>query len=486
MEEVLEFELIKNRAIKGVLALTSRTFLLQLTAIGATFLLTIFLQPEEFGVFFVVSAVVNFLIYFSDIGLAAALIQKKELISKEDLKTTFTIQQVLVLLLVLLSLFFSARIAQFYHLSPQGLWLFRALVFSFFLSSLKTIPSIILERGLYFNKLIIPGIIETLLFYITAVVLAWHGWGITSFTVAVLVRGFSGLIAIYLLAPWKPSIGIIRESAKKLLSFGVPFQLNSLLALIKDDLLIAYLGRVLTFTQVGYIGWGQKWAFFPLRFFMDSINKVTFPAYSRIQHQKDILGKAIEKSVYFISLSIFPTLTGLMLAAPYFVSFFPQYQKWQPALIPLTFFCINALFSSISTTLTNALNATGRIKITLYLMVFWTTATWVLTILFIRTFGYNGVAFASAAVAATSWITVIITQRIIPFKFLVNIKDAVVATFIMGIVFYLLSPVIIKNMLSLGIMIFICVAFYFSVILILGKRKLLLELKIFRKKRHLA
>ena len=43
MEEVLEFELIKNRAIKRVLALTSRTFLLQLTAIGATFLLTIFL-----------------------------------------------------------------------------------------------------------------------------------------------------------------------------------------------------------------------------------------------------------------------------------------------------------------------------------------------------------------------------------------------------------------------------------------------------------
>ena len=481
MEEVLEFELIKNRAIKGVIALTSRTFLLQILAIGATFLLTIFLQPEEFGVFFVVSAVVNFLIYFSDIGLAAALIQKKELINKEDLKTTFTIQQALVFLLVFLSLMFSAKIGQFYHLSLQGLWLFRALVFSFFLSSLKTIPSIILERGLYFNKLIIPGIIETLLFYITAVILAWQGWGITSFTVAVLVRGFSGLIAIYLLAPWKPSFGIIKQSAKKLLSFGVPFQLNSLLALVKDDLLIAYLGRVLTFSQVGYLGWGQKWAFFPLRFFMDSINKVTFPAYSRIQHQKKILGRAIEKSIYFISLSIFPTLTGLMLAAPYFVSFFPQYQKWQPALIPLAFFCINALFASISTTLTNALNATGKIKTTLQLMVFWTTATWVLTILFIKWFGYNGVAFASAAVAATSWITVIITQKIIPFKFFANIKDALFATVLMGTAFYLLSSVIIKNMISLGLMIFICVIFYISAILFLGKKKFFLELKTFIK-----
>lgn len=481
--ELADIQLIKDRSIKGVIAFTTRTFFLQIVSLLATFLLTVFLKPAEYGIFFVVSAAVNFLVYFSDIGLAAALIQKKDEISSDDLKTTFTIQQILVITLVVLAFLFSGKVALFYQLSAPGLWLFRALVFSFFLSSLKTIPSVILERQLHFNKLIIPQIVENLIFYLVAVFLAWRGWGVTSFTIAVLLRGISGLVVLYILAPWKPAFGIVRKSAKKLLSFGVPFQFNSLLALVKDDLLTVFLGKVLGFTQLGYIGWAQKWAYFPLRFFMDSINKVTFPAYSRIQKNKEMLSKAIEKSIYFVSLTIFPTLAGLFLAAPYFVSFFPKYQKWQPALLLLTFFSFNALFASISTTLTNALNATGRIKITLNLMIFWTTATWVLTVLFIKLFGYNGVGLASACVAATSWITVWLTKKVVSFSFWPNIKDALISTLVMGGCFLILSQIFIKSLFTLFIVIIIHIAIYLGIVLLLGKEKLVKEIKMVVSKR---
>ena len=69
---------IKKRAVKGVAVLTGRTFLLSILSLVATGFLTVFLDPSEFGLFWIVSAIVNFLAYFSDIGLAAALIQKKE------------------------------------------------------------------------------------------------------------------------------------------------------------------------------------------------------------------------------------------------------------------------------------------------------------------------------------------------------------------------------------------------------------------------
>src|SRR3989344_8407622 len=134
MNEV-DIALIKKKSIAGIIALTSRTFLLQLVAFGATFLLTIFLTPSIFGIFYVVSAVISFLGYFSDIGLAAALVQKKDEVLRKDLVTTFTIQQALVGLLVVISLAASKSIAQFYNLDASGLWLFRALVLSFFLSS---------------------------------------------------------------------------------------------------------------------------------------------------------------------------------------------------------------------------------------------------------------------------------------------------------------------------------------------------------------
>lgn len=98
----ITIDIVKERAVKGVAILTGRTFILNLISLGATGLLTVFLNPSEFGIFFIVSAIVNFLAYFSDIGLAAALIQKKEKVSEKDLRTTFTVQQLLVLIILII------------------------------------------------------------------------------------------------------------------------------------------------------------------------------------------------------------------------------------------------------------------------------------------------------------------------------------------------------------------------------------------------
>ena len=62
-----QFEKIARKSVKGLFALMSRTFLVQLLSVLASFILTIYLSPAAFGVFFVVSAIVVFLNYFQDI-----------------------------------------------------------------------------------------------------------------------------------------------------------------------------------------------------------------------------------------------------------------------------------------------------------------------------------------------------------------------------------------------------------------------------------
>src|ERR1700760_4192934 len=94
---VLQFETIAKKSVKGLFALVSRTFLIQLLSVAASFILSIYLSPASFGVFFVVSAIVVFLNYFQDIGLAASLIQKKQEPTVLELRSTFLLQQVLVL-----------------------------------------------------------------------------------------------------------------------------------------------------------------------------------------------------------------------------------------------------------------------------------------------------------------------------------------------------------------------------------------------------
>lgn len=434
-QKEVDIEIIKKKAVSGVVTFTLRTLFIQIFTFISTFILTVLLEPSVFGIFFVVSAFINFFVYFSDIGLAAALIQKKENPTGEDLKTTFTIQQIIVVTLTVTGLLFSAKIALFYNLDQQGLALLRALIFSLLLSSLKTIPSIIMERNLDFKKLVIPQVIENIVFYATAVTLASYKLGIESFTWAVLLRGLFGLISVYVLSPWRISFGINRNSAKELTKFGIPFQINNMLAILKDDLLTIFLGKVLTFTEIGYVGWAQKWAFIPLRFFMDNVNKITFPAYSRLQGHKNELEKAVEKSLFFVSYLVYPSVFGMAAVAPAVIKLIPNYEKWEPAIPLLYLFGVNVVFSAVSTTFTNTLFAIGKPKIVLNFMLLWTSLTWVLTIPLTLKFGFLGVGISSALVAATSALVIYFVKR----ELNVSVAKNILGPFFLSVVIFLVA-----------------------------------------------
>ncbi len=472
MEEELELELIAKKSVKGVFALVSRTFLIQILSVIASLVLTIFLDPKSFGIFFVVSSIVVFLNYFQDIGLAASLIQMKEEPTVKDLRTTFTIQQILVLSLIVPAAVFSSKIGHFYHLNNSGIILFNALLISFFASSLKTIPTIILERKLDFNKLVVPEIAENLIYNLCLIFFAVTGFGITSFTIAVLARSFLGLVVIYWIQPWEIGVSFDRGVLKRLLTFGIPFQTNSILALFKDDLLNVYIGKVLPLSQVGFIGFSQKWAFMPLRLVMDNVIRITFPSYSRLQHDKSALRLAIEKSLFLVSSVIFPAAVGIILLSPYFIEYIPRYQKWEPALLSLTFFALNTVFSSISTPLTNFLNAIGKVKTTLNFMIFWTISTWIATFFFIQKIGYNGVAFASFLISLSSVFVILIARKHVEFSLIKPVGRQFFAALLMGI-FILLTRGILTNIYILLLWVVVAGTFYGIILFAIAKDDLL-------------
>lgn len=441
----LDLETVKGRAVKGVLTLTGRTAILQIVSFFGFLLLTIFLNISEIGLFFAVSELVAILGYFSDIGLAAALIQKKEKPDIADIRSTFTIQQILVFSVSVLVLALTPFLKNFYNIPPNGVWLLYALVFGFVMASLKTIPSVLLERHLRFDFLVVVEIVETLLFYGIAVFLAWQGFGVLSYAWAVVVRGLAGAILIYILSPWDFGFALKTNSLRSLLRFGLPYQANSFLAVVKDRLMNVVLWKIIGADGVGILGWAQKWAQLPLRFIMDSVMKVTFPAYSRMQDDKAELKKALEKSLFFIALLTFPILAGVgFLAAP-LIQIIPKYGKWEIALLALTFYLINSAWSSVTTPLMNALSAIGRIKTVFKLMVMWTILTWILFPILAAKFGYNGVAAASALVASSSFIAIAVARRYIDFDFWKSIKNPVFATLGMSVVLWIATPFLGNN-----------------------------------------
>lgn len=433
----ITLDTVKKRAVRGVATLTGRTIFTQVVGLITTFLLTIFLSPNQFGTFFVVSAAVNFFNYFSDIGLGAAIIQKKERLTRKDLETTFTIQNTLVIVLVVIIFLITPLLREWQHLDQESVYLLWALAFGLLLSSLKSIPSLLLERELDFNRLVIPQMIELFLFQVIAVILAWSGFGITSYTIAIIVSRMFGLVLMYIIRPWKPGLAFDAGALKGLLRFGLPYQINTFLAVAKDDGMTVVLGGILGTANIGYLGWAQKWATAPLRFFMDQVIKVTFPAFSRMQESKKELSNAVSKSIFFISVLVFPSTVLLVFLSPILVSIIPKYGKWQPALFALGLIAINTIFAAVTTPLTNTLNAIGKIKTTFRLMIMWTILTWVFVPGLSYFYGINGAAFGYALVGSSSIIAILVAIKSIPIDIWKSIGKPSLAAILMSIVLIL-------------------------------------------------
>lgn len=476
IEPEADFDSIKKRSLVGVVSLVSRSFLVLVISFASIFLLTIFLEPKIFGIYGIVSASIGIFRNFSDIGLAAALIQKREEITEKDLKTTFVVQQILAIILFFILFIISSSLRKVYGFDQAAIYLLYALGFSFFLSSLKTIPSVLLERTLKFNLLIIPQLLETLVYSILVVIFAWKGFGINSYTYAVLAQGIVGLVAMYIVSPWKPGFAFSRDSLKRLLKFGVPYQANTFVAVAKDDLMTVFLGKIIGATGLGYLIWAKRLAEQPLRFFMDNVLKVTFPAFSRMQENKEVLRKAVEKSVFFLSFLTFPILVGFSLLAPDLVKIIPRWMKWQPAILPLYFYCFNSAWATVSTTMTNLLNAVGKIKTTFKLMMMWLVLTWALMPIMGIKFGYNGVALSAAVISVSSLVAIYFAKKNVNFDLLSPVGKPFLSSFLMGVIVYFFRPFLMSLWISVGLRIFAGLIIYFLISYLLIGKSLITDL----------
>jgi lipopolysaccharide exporter len=470
--EDFDLQLVARKSISGIFALVTRTFLVQILTVVSNFVLTIYLAPSMFGIFFVVSTINVFLSYFQDIGLAALIIQRKENPTVEELRTTFTLQQILVISIVIIAYLLSPVFVHIFHLNTAGLYVLYAYLFSFILSSLKTIPTVLLERKLDFHKLVMPQIAEGITYSVALIIFAVLGYGVNTFTIAIIARSIVGLPIIYYIQPWEIGFAFKKDLIKQLISFGSPFQANSILGLLKDDLLNLYIASVLPLTQVGYIGFGQKWAAMPLRLIMDNVIQVTFPSYARMQHDKQALKILVEKSLYLIAFFIFPVVAGFIVFSTPLVELLPRYGKWEPAILALIFFSLNTLFASITVPLTNLLNAIGKVNIVLKYMVLWTILNWGLTAIFIRLFGYNGVAAASFLVAASVMLILPYVKKSVPFSFIRPIWKQLFASVVMG-VFVFFCGHFITSLISLLCMAIVAGLVYLGVLLLISKDEMM-------------
>jgi O-antigen/teichoic acid export membrane protein len=322
---------------------------------------------------------------------------------------------------------------------------------------------------------------ENTVFYLTIIICTLMGLEIKSLVIAVLIRSVVGLTAIYIANPWFPKPMFSIKSAKALLSYGLPFQGNSFLALIKDDLLVIYLGGVIGLKNLGYVTFAKKYAEFSIRIIMDNINRVAFPLFARLQHEAALLKKSLEKVLFYETALIFPMVVGAMFVFDSLVHIVPGYYlKWHLALFSFYFFSLSSFFVSLSTPFINLFNAQGKLKLSIAFMVMWTILTWLLVPWFIKLYGFNGISVAFFVMSLTFIFVFAVAKKMVKFSLLNSILIPLFSTIAMGLYLLIVRMAFLDRLhnvfLHVGFSLIGAVVVYFLTLLLLKGKKVYLEL----------
>jgi O-antigen/teichoic acid export membrane protein len=402
--------LIGRRASRGVMYLLLRYGGVQVTGLAANIALSRLLTPDAYGIYAITLFVLVIMAFLSDFGFGPALLQKRESVSDTDLGTVFTTQQVVLGVLVIAVFLAAPGLASLYHLGDSGVWYFRAIAVAGLFTSLKTVPTIVLERQLLYGRLTLVDVLEVVLFQVTAVGLALLHHGAWSFVWAVLVSKAAGCVLSYVLSGWRPTFKFARSAFLALWSFAAPFQLTWVTYILRDYMIPILGGLLVSTSEVGYLNWALAIASVPGQM-AQIVGRVSFPSFSRLQSDPRLLRNAIETSVRALFLVAVPLELAVFSLAPWLISVVFT-ARWAPALIPLYLLCIHWTGANLTSPLVAALNAMGKPRTALLLNAGWTASTIALALLFVHQIGYIGIALAYAVtIVGASTVAVLLVKR---------------------------------------------------------------------------
>jgi O-antigen/teichoic acid export membrane protein len=272
------------------------------------------LTPHEFGQAAMALVVSAFVISFADVGLGAALVQRKTL-TEDDRSTAFWTSLGAGALLSILGFVLAPFVGDFYGddaVSP----LVAVISLSFVITSLGTTHRSLLFRAMDFRSLELRFVIGTLVAGATAILLAVAGYGPWAFVGSELALASVSTVLVWSVLPWRPHVRFSRDSLRDLGGFGLrAFGGATFTSLSRnaDNILI---GRYIGAYALGLYAFAYNLMLASLTRIVLPLQQVIFPALSRIQDDPKRLGLFWLRANRFVAATCGPLLCIVIVTAP--------------------------------------------------------------------------------------------------------------------------------------------------------------------------
>ncbi|MFC1935229.1 MOP flippase family protein [Chloroflexota bacterium] len=338
----------------------------QLVMTGTQFVVTAVLArllvPEEFGIVAAVTIFTGLIVLVNELGLGAAIIQRKEL-NESHLSTTFWASLAAGISFWLLATIASPFVAAFYHedLVRPVLIVSSA---AFVVGTFGVVHRSLLARNLDFKKLAVSEVVGGVVYGLVSVSLAIAHFGVWSLVWGGLSASFASVVILWWIERWQPRIRFSLRSFRELFVFGGYVTAARSINYARQNVDYLIVGRLLGRSHLGVYSLAFRLIMFPMMRLSTLVTRVTFPAFSRIQDENERLRRGYLKLATYTSVLTFPMLAGLLAVAPEFVVVVFG-EKWNAAITPIQILCVYGMMMSVGTLVGPIIRAKGRADIEL-------------------------------------------------------------------------------------------------------------------------
>ncbi|HEX8228484.1 MAG TPA: oligosaccharide flippase family protein [Chloroflexia bacterium] len=364
---------VQTRALSGVLSLVSREAVIRVMSVVGAVVLAWLLTPVEYGLFGIATFVVSIVALFSELGLGAAFIRRKEEVTARELNAMFTLQLAFVSVLAL-GLFLSAPLIAGLYGIPEVAWLIRALSVNVILTSLRSVPIVIAERNLNYRPIAMSDIVGQISYWSAAISGAVLGLGVWSLVIAVLASALTGTLVLYARTAWRPALELDWRPLKPSLRFGLMYQTQSVGSFIKDTMIPGLGGSMFGPTVVGYLTWAFQLTTVPMML-SRLVARVAYPALGQLRDDTRAFTALLESALGWtcrLSLPVFAMVVGL---APQLITYIFT-PKWLPAETAIYLLTINMVLDIGAGLCVAALYSLGRGGFVVRATLAWAAVTW--------------------------------------------------------------------------------------------------------------
>ncbi len=350
-------ESLKQKTVKGLAWNTANMLSNKVLTFVIGVILARLLTPADYGMVAMIGVFTSVLTIFTDGGLTMALVRKENR-TEADMATVFWYNLVACYILYGILFIAAPYIADFYNM-PILKDITRITTIGLLYGPFGGIQGMLLQTRLDFRTPAIIGVSATVLSGITAITMAYYGYGVWALVIQGLIGGFIGVAARVCIVRWYPKTSFSKKSFKELFGFSSKLLCSHCLDTIYNNITPLVVGKFYSPAQLGEYERARGWAALPSQTVHGVISSVTFPVLSKMQDDTERLAVNYRKMLRLTAFVVFPMMVGLAaVSRP--LTLFILTEKWAGSIILLQIICFSMMWFPIHAINLNVLLVTGR------------------------------------------------------------------------------------------------------------------------------